>query len=243
MKKIILTIFILLFSTSLLAFGNPSGFQNISSTALQNGISSYTTEASSKGKSKISYSEMINFLKKSEDPKKIMVLGILYSQDSVTPDDYGEIIHHNIELSKKYLLNAYQLGEVRALTILAGLILYNDNMAKLDPKLELTEKYLEESYSKGDNEAGLLLATTKILKMKYQEGIKLLLSIKNDPEADLSLAIIFKKGIYSEKLNKMVVLPNDKLANYYLNKACTAENKSDYVNNFCSSKSVETYTK
>jgi len=192
-------------------------------------------------KEKLSYKELIAYLKVSNDKNKILILGVLYSTDSDKPDDYGEYIKADPILAKKYILKAYELGNKKALSILAGLIFYNDNMAKLDPKLEDAEKYLKQSLKEGVFESEIILGNVQLVKGKYQEGISTLVKSANrgDSSSQLQLALIFHKGIYSQEKDSMVVYSDKKVAEFYLNKACTNEKKSDQVRDFCYSNSVE----
>lgn len=197
------------------------------------------------GKTKFSYKQLIDFLKRSNDKNKIMILGILYSNDSDTPDDYGEYIKADPQLAEHYLLQSYRMGNPKALAILGGLILFNDYMAKLDPKLENAEKYLITAYKEGIQESGLILAHLYLVKEEYQKAIQLLLSLANrgDSSAQLQLALIFNKGVVSAKTKKMEIEPDHNLAEQFLNQACHNEKKSDYVREFCYSKFVKTEVK
>lgn len=229
-------IFLFLFPLFLFANSpsNPMGLQGY----IDSGISNYKK---SEKKEKVSYRDLMAFLKASNDKNKIMILGILYSEDSSEPDDYGEYIKADIALASKYLLESYNMGNPKALAILGGLIFYNNNMAKLDRNLIKAEKYLKKSYNEGVFDAGLILANVQLVKGDYSSGVQTLLDISNrgDSSAQLQLALIFQKGIFSQNLKKTVIVKDRNLAEYYLNMACNNSKKSEKVQTFCYSDLVE----
>ena len=170
-----------------------------------------------------------------------MILGILYSKGSQNKDDFGEEIDQDIALSEKYLRLSAQKGNYMALTVLGGLILYNEDMRRLDPELIQTQKDLELSYGKGVLEAGVLLTTTLFEKKEWKKGLKILIdaSSKGDSVAQLQTALIFKQGLKdgNDKENKeFIIKPKEEVALYYLNLACSNEKKNKKVKEFCFNK-------
>lgn len=232
-KKIILFILSVLLTTSLNA--DSLGFKAMKIDTNKE-VSDFK-----KNKEKFSYKELISFLKNSNDKKKLMILGALYASDSKEPDSYGEYIKADPALAMKYLLKSYKLGESDALVVLSGLILYNDKMSVLDRDLSKIKQYLKQAKKEHVKSASLLLGITELLRSEYEEGISELVFAANklnDSSAQLELALIFQKGIYSQKEGRTVVETDRNLAEYYLNKACTNEEKSDKVNEFCNSSRV-----
>lgn len=205
-------------------------------------ITAPTVEKYKEQNQKLSYSEMLAYLKNSNDKEKLMVLGVLYSKTSDTPDDFGEYIKVDTALAQKYLLKAYEMGNFKSIGILGALIMYNDDMAKLDPKLVKAEKYLETAYGKGVQNVGIILANAQLIRGKYKVGLNTLfkLSEKGDSSAQLQLALIMQKGMFSKEQNKMVIQRDPQAAEMFLNKACNNENKDDKVREFCQSLNVIT---
>ena len=236
MKKISTLIFVLVLNAFAFDTYQSPFIENVNGN-VNKSISSFKKE---KAKEKLSYSELMNFLENSGDKNKIMILGILYATDSKEPDDYGEYIKSDIALSQKYLLQSYNMGSTKSLSMLGGLIFYNDNMAKLDPKLILAEKYLWKSFKEGYYEGGIILANVQLVKGSYSKGIQTLLKLAENGEssAQLELALIFQKGIYSDLTKKVEVEKDRDLALIFLNKACSNKNKSKKVNEFCYSDSI-----
>lgn len=191
-----------------------------------------------------SYNELLSYLRHSNDKNKIMILGILYANDSEKPDDLGEYIKADPQLVFKYLLKSYNMGNTRALSILGSLILYNDNVALLDPKLDKAKEYLIKSTEEeGDIEASIILANVLLIRKEYDYAIDILkkASEQGDASASMQLAMIYAKGLYSEELEKMVIIKNYDAANFFLNRACSSSKKSDAIKEVCYSKDVETY--
>jgi len=187
---------------------------------------------------KFSYSEMISFLKKSNDKNKIMILGVLYTQRSDKPDDYGEYIEADPALALKYIMKSYEMGNKEALVILSGLILYNDNMAKLDKDLSKTKSMLVKAKGENTKSAEFMLALVELLRKEYQSGVEDMVTAaeNGDASAQLEAALIFQKGIAKGKNSKeYIIKPQRDLSEYYLNKACTNEHKSDKITQFCNS--------
>jgi len=240
MKKfiILLSLVLNLFAIDSISLNNGNLFNDMASTKVDKYINKYKNE---KGKEKLSYKELISFLKSSNDKDKIMILGILYSTDSNEPDSYGEYIKADRYLAQKYLLQSYRMGNSKALSMLGGLIFYNDNMAKLDPKLEKAEEYLSTAFKEGEFESGLILANVQLVKGEYAKGIQTLLYLANqgDASAQMELAFIFQKGIFSKENNKMVIEPDRDMALIFLNKACKNESKSEKITSFCYSKYIK----
>jgi len=197
------------------------------------------------GKEKISYKDMIAFLKASNDKNKMLILGVLYSKDSDKPDDYGYSIKADPLLAMKYILKSYEMGNKKALVILSGLILYNDNMAKLDKDLSKAKKYLIQAKKDNTENAQYMLGLVEILRGEYEEGLQEMIQAANngDSTAQLQVALILQKGIYSQEKNKMVIQPERKLAEYFLNKACHNDNKSEKVVEFCNSAMIQQVSK
>jgi len=231
MKKILLLIILI---SNLFSFDLTS---NIKTPDTFSTINSFKENSK---KEKFSYDDLIAFLKASNDKNKILILGVLYANDSEKPDDFGKYIKADPILAKKYILQSYKMGNKDALAILSGLILYNDKMSILDKDLSETKKMLIQSEKDGNIKGILLLAITELLRGEYDDGISTLIKAANmnDASAQLELAIIYQKGIYSEKLKKMVISPNRDVAEFYLNQACTNENKSDKVREFCYSPEI-----
>ena len=226
----------------LLSFMFFSLFANNFELDMNKEVSSYKDDTK---KEKLSYTDLIAYLKSSNDKNKIMILGVLYSVDSKDPDDFGSYIKADALLSKSYLEKSYKMGNPRALTILGSLILYNNNLAKIDPKLILAEKSLRQAISEGDIDAKLILANVLLIQYKYTEALDLLKdsSAHGDASSSMQLAFIYLKGLYSEKSKKMEIKKDLNVANYFLNKACSSKNKSDAITEFCYSKDIETITK
>lgn len=231
--KYVLTIIIGLF-LSLSLEASSLGFSGIDTKTT---INKYKQDTK---KEKLSYTELLAFLKNSNDKNKIMILGVLYSHDSDKPDDYGNTIKADPVLAKQYLLESYKMGKKESLVILAGLTLYNDNMAKLDPKLDYAKKILIKSQKEGVKKGVILLAIVELIRGEYEEGLKSMTLSANsgDSSAQLELALIYQKGIFSEKEKKLVIKPERNVAEFYLNKACNNPIKADKVKEFCYSKSV-----
>jgi len=193
-------------------------------------------------KEKFSYSEMISFLKNSKNKNKLMILGVLYAQRSDKPDDYGVYIEADPALSLKYIMKSYHMGNKEALVILAGLILYNDNMAKLDMNLDKTKNILIKAKNENTKSAEFMLALVELLRKEYEIGVKdMVIAAENgDASAQLEAALIFQKGIAKSKNSKeYIIKPQRDLSEYYLNKACTNENKSDKITEFCNSSLIK----
>jgi len=228
MKKAVLFIFIFT-------------LQSFSMDLLSNPLDLSNQNIQQKNKEKFSYKDMIEYLKTVDDPKQMMILGMLYANGSNKKDDNGETLEQDIFQADKYLRKSASLGNYYALAILGGLVLYNENMRRLDPELKQTLKDLTFAYNKGVLEAGILLTVTLFEKKKWDEGLKILIdsSNKNDSVAQLQLALIFKQGLKdgNDKANKeWIVKPNEKVALFYLNKACSNEKKNKKVKEFCFNK-------
>jgi len=202
------------------------------------------SKQTNKKEEKVIYTDMISYLSKSNDPEQLMILGSLYASGSKDKDSIGEIFPNNPYLAQKYLLEAANKGKYRALTILGGFILLKDNMRILDPSLKKTEKYLLNAFYAGDLEAGTLLSNLYFQKNEPEKAINILYitSDKNDSNAQLALAILFKDGLYLN--GKEYIMKDLKSAEYYLNLACNNPNKSEKVNNFCfNNKTINIITK
>jgi TPR repeat protein len=183
---------------------------------------------------KLVYKDMLAYLSMSNDNTQFAVLGSLYATGTTVKDSNGDIIKQDIFLAEKYLLKSANMGNYHSLTILAGFIILNENMRKLDPDLIKAEDYLKKSYKANDLSAGLLLSNIYFTKESYKKGLNILLECasKNDADAQLALALLFKDGM-ADKNGKMIFDKNIKTAEFYLNKACTNENKSDKVKDMC----------
>lgn len=183
---------------------------------------------------KLVYKDMLSYLSMSNDNTQFSVLGSLYATGTNIKDSNGDIIKQDIFLSEKYLLKSANMGNYHSLTILSGFILLNENMRKLDPNLIKTEDYLKKAYNRGDLSAGILLSNLYFTKDSYKNGLSILLECasKNDADAQLALALLFKDGM-ADKNGKIIFEKNIKTAEFYLNKACTNENKSDKVKDMC----------
>jgi len=229
---IILTIF----STQLYSMNFLSG----NSFDIQNEINKAQSQKG-KNNQKFSYKDLVEFLKNSDDPQQTMILGILYSKGSDKTDDFGEKMEKDIVKSEKYLRLSASKGNYLALAMLGGLVLYNEDMRRLDPDLNQTLIDLQTAYDNGEVEAGVLLATTLFEKKQWKKGLQVLIdaSNKGDSVAQLQLALIFKQGLKDgrEKESKnWIVKPKEEVALYYLNKACSNEKKNKKVKEFCFNK-------
>lgn len=213
------TILLLLVSLSLL-FGEIPNFSSYNPV----------NQASNK---QISYEDMINYLKNSNDANNFMALGIIYANGIPEKDSEGKTLSPDPILAQKYLLDSYHMGNVRALTILGGLLALNKNMRKLDPNFKLSEKYLKEAIKKGDLEAYSLLSNTYFLQNKFQKGLNTLITAANlgDANAQFMLAVLLKTGLKYK--NKYVIKKDAKAAEYFLNKACNNPHKSNRIKNLC----------
>lgn len=184
---------------------------------------------------KIIYKDMLAYMLMTNDPSQYLALGSLYATGSSIKDSTGAVIKQDIFLAEKYLLKAANMGNNHALTVLGGFILLNNKMQELDPKLIKAEGYLNKAYKSGDLSAGVLLSNLYFSKNNYIKGLEKLTECaeRKDSSAQLALALLFKEGMADSK-GKIIFEKNMRTAEFYLNKACTNEHKSEKVMNFCS---------
>lgn len=182
---------------------------------------------------KMVYKDMLAFLENSQDPNQLLILGSIYVNGTTEQDSVGDTIKKDPFLAESFLLKAINKDNIKALSVLAGFYMFNEDMRKLDPKLQKAEKYLKEAYKKGDNEASTLLSTLYFEKEMPDKGLEMLFSAsnKNDSNADMALAFIFKDGLIVK--NKQIIKVDIPTAEFYLNKACSNKNKSEKINNLC----------
>lgn len=206
----------------------------LSLTCYANDMLNLSKETSSDNE-KVIYKDMLAYLVASKNKSQLVVAGSLYATGSNIKDSNGDIIKQNIFLAEKYLLESANLGNHNALTILGGFIIINPEMRKLDPKLIKTEKYLLTAYSKGDSAAGVLLSSVYFEKENYIKGQHILTNCANNgnSEAQFALALLYKDGM-KDKKNNIVINKNMKIAESFLNKACSNENKTDKIQKICS---------
>jgi len=184
-------------------------------------------------KEKIIYKDMISYLKNSNDANQFIVLGSLYANGTEEKDALGQKIEIDIFLAEKYLLKSAEMGNIRALSVLGGLILIKEEMRKLDPKLIKAEHYLTTAFKNGDFQAGTILSDLYFEKNDNEKAIAILFESAegHDSNAELGLAILFQKGLI--KNNKRIIKRDSNLAIMYLNRACKNENKSEKVIKIC----------
>ena len=219
MKK---QIFLLLFGLNTILFGSLGGFLPKENLNAQN-------EPVTVYKDMLAYLEVVG----KDDSKQLIVLGSLYAAGTNIPDSTGAIIEQDIFKAEKYLLKSANMGNPRALTILSGFILTNNNMRKLDPNLEKTEKYLNKAFQK-DLPAGTLLANLYFEKGFFDKAIDKLFETASlgDSSAEFALALLLKQGLTIE--DKTYIKKDDKLAEMYLNKACLNKFKNQKLKDICS---------
>lgn len=179
------------------------------------------------------YKDMLAYLENSKDSTQLVALGTIYVNGIVEPDSTGAIVKKDPYIAESYFLKAIKRGNVKALSILSGFYLYNQDMRKLDPELKKAEQYLKEAYTKGDMESSVLLSNVYFEKNKHKEGVEVLLnaSSNNDSGADLALAFLFKDGLFNN--GEIIVKKDLSIAEHYLNKACSNKDKSDKVKELC----------
>ena len=202
-------------------------------------------ENTNKGDEKVVYKDMLSYLSLSNDSSQFLVLGSLYATGSKIKDSTGAIIKQDIFLSEKYLLKSAEMGNIHALTVLSGFIMFDKKMNTLDPKFIRVEGFLKKAYKLGDTSAGILLSNIYITTGKYDKGLQKLIECadKKDSDAQFALALLFKDGMKNSE-GKVIIDKNMKTAEAYLNKACTNEHKSTKVSEYCSDgKTVITTTK
>ena len=182
---------------------------------------------------KMVYKDMLAFLENSQDSNQLLILGSIYVNGTTEADSVGDTIKKDPFLAENYLLKAINKGNIKALSVLAGFYMFHEDMRKLDPKLKKAEEYLKEAYKKGDNEASTLLSTLYFEKEIPDKGLEMLFNASNkqDANADIALAFIFKDGLIVKQ--KQIIKADMPTAEFYLNKACSNKNKSEKINNLC----------
>lgn len=186
---------------------------------------------------KKSYTELISFLKNSNNGEYIMYLAVLYLNGSNHPDEEGNIVEKDIEKSIYYFEKSIKLEYFNASSILGSLYLYNNDFMILPDNIKKAKFYLELALEKEIYDATIALSTIYLYyDNEIDKGIDVLLvgAAKGVSTAQLGLATLFANG--SKDLNIVKNLP---LANKYLTMACLNEKQTKKVKEYCSSKKVK----
>lgn len=180
------------------------------------------------------YKDMLAFFAQSNNPEQLAAIGALYAVGTNEPDSTGDIIEPNPALAEKYLLESAKLGNIKAYGILGGLFFLQPNMRQHDADHKKARTYLEKAMSLNDYESGIILSNLYIEAKEEKKAIDLLLLLdqKNDSSAQLSLALFYNKGIYSE-LGKPILKRDQKVAEYFLTRACLNPKQDQNVKMFC----------
>lgn len=176
------------------------------------------------------YKKMIDYFKQAKDAKSYFSLGTIYLNGI---EENGKIIiSPDPVLAEKYFRLAADKGYKNADIILAGLYVFNKNMRSLDKNLTKAESILKNKT--GSDEAKLLLASLYIMKDEHKKALPILMEEANKgrAEAQFTLAVIFKKG-HRGKDGNFDIMPDEKAALYFLNKACLNENKPESIRKIC----------
>jgi len=187
-------------------------------------------------KTKKTYETLVNALKTSNNADHALYLGVLYLNGSSDPDEEGKTLPENLELAKKYILKAINLGNYKAAALLGTLYLFDDRFRKEENAVEKARYYLTLAVKNEVWDATVALSSLYFYYDKdTDKGLTVLhLGAKHGvAAAQLALATLYGYG------SKDLDIPQNKfLGNQYIEKACTNPKQPQKVKDFCNSKSV-----
>jgi len=212
---------------------------------LNNNITSLKEEVKKRTKNKIAtkedYLAIIKFLKERNSFNDNIILGSIYAY-GIWGKNKKVLISADPNKAYYYFLKSYKQGYDKALLYLVGVLLNNELMhEKIDPTYKLAYKYISMYLKKHPTDPNGLfwkvMIDARINKFNEMVNILMKLATKyHNSDAQLTLALIFLNGLYSN--HGVIVDSNIDTANYFLNMACTNQNKSQKVKMFCSNSNI-----
>jgi len=193
-------------------------------------------EKNGENKEKRDFTILLKNLEESKNPEHHFYLGMFYLNGYNEKDDYGNIIKPNLVLAKKFLIKSSEEGYGKASNTLGISYLFNEMLKKEKNSIDKAEFFLLKAYEQKEINVVTSLGDFYINFKPNSYRALYFLNLGdslNLSTAQFALARIYYEGF--DKDTKNIIKKDLEKSSYFLSKACTNKNKTEFIKNMCNS--------